>query len=220
MATNAYGFTYPLSDAQVDVPNDALQLADSIGPYTVDSFTNAGQRDSFITQPQEGQWVWLRDIKMTTYYNGSVWIEHRSKGAALPATAEGYGNGQNSITATSAQVLPSFPADVSMVNPHPSRSLRCQVVYGCWLVANGATVRGVMTSYGVYSLPVPPITNVWGQVPLTGDIGSVTIQRKGTVNVDLPPGTTTFQWKAYRDAAIGSPMLNYATISVIPQCYL
>jgi len=218
MATNRYGFVYPLSDAQVDVPNDTLALVDSIGSHSIDRFTNAGQRDSFITQPVEGQVAWLDDINILTFYTGTQWLEHKGKGVNLPATVESYGDGQNVISAASADVLPSFTANAVITNPHPSRSMRCQIIYSCWIASNGAVVQAGVTSTGAFTLTIPPPSAGWGRTIYVGNIGSVAIQRMGTIVVELPSGTTTFQWKAWRNS--GSPLVSYPVTTVIPQCYL
>jgi len=39
----------------------------------VNVFTNAANRDAEITSPQEGQFAFLKDTNLTTYYTGSTW---------------------------------------------------------------------------------------------------------------------------------------------------
>jgi hypothetical protein len=40
----------------------------------VNVFTNAANRDAEITSPQEGQFAYLKDTDVTTYYTGSAWV--------------------------------------------------------------------------------------------------------------------------------------------------
>lgn len=37
-------------------------------------FTDAANRDAEITSPQEGQFAYLKDTNVTTYYTGSAWV--------------------------------------------------------------------------------------------------------------------------------------------------
>jgi hypothetical protein len=73
VATNAYGFTYPIEDAANDVPVDIKAAADSIGPYSNMRFANAAARDALLTAPVEGMRCWLQDINQWSYYDGLVW---------------------------------------------------------------------------------------------------------------------------------------------------
>ena len=36
-------------------------------------FASAAARDAAITSPQEGQFAYLKDTNVTTYYTGSAW---------------------------------------------------------------------------------------------------------------------------------------------------
>ena len=40
----------------------------------INVFTNAANRDAEITSPQEGQFAYLKDTNVTTYYTGSAWV--------------------------------------------------------------------------------------------------------------------------------------------------
>jgi hypothetical protein len=73
MATNGYGFTYPLGDDQADGSGAMKALADSIGPYSTMRFANASARDAFLTSPVEGMQAWLNDVNYLTFYDGSTW---------------------------------------------------------------------------------------------------------------------------------------------------
>jgi hypothetical protein len=52
-------------------------------------FASAAARDSAITSPQEGQFAYLKDTNITTYYTGSAWANVDSTGMTNPMTTTG-----------------------------------------------------------------------------------------------------------------------------------
>jgi hypothetical protein len=52
-------------------------------------FTNAANRDAEITSPQEGQFAYLSDTNVTTYYTGSAWANLDTTGMTNPMTTTG-----------------------------------------------------------------------------------------------------------------------------------
>ena len=52
-------------------------------------FTDAANRDAEITSPQEGQFAYLKDTNVTTYYTGSVWANLDTTGMTNPMTTTG-----------------------------------------------------------------------------------------------------------------------------------
>jgi hypothetical protein len=52
-------------------------------------FTNAANRDAEITSPQEGQFAYLKDTNVTTYYTGSAWANLDTTGMTNPMTTTG-----------------------------------------------------------------------------------------------------------------------------------
>jgi hypothetical protein len=49
-------------------------------------FASAAARDAAITSPQEGQFAYLKDTNVTTYYTGSAWANVDTTGMANPMT--------------------------------------------------------------------------------------------------------------------------------------
>jgi hypothetical protein len=49
-------------------------------------FDDAAARDAAITSPQEGQFAYLKDTNLTTYYTGSAWTSASSGGMTLLST--------------------------------------------------------------------------------------------------------------------------------------
>jgi hypothetical protein len=52
-------------------------------------FANATARDAAITSPQEGQFAYLKDTNVTTYYTGSAWANLDTTGMTNPMTTTG-----------------------------------------------------------------------------------------------------------------------------------
>ena len=52
-------------------------------------FADAAARDAAITSPQEGQFAYLKDTNVTTYYTGSTWANLDTTGMTNPMTTTG-----------------------------------------------------------------------------------------------------------------------------------
>jgi len=52
-------------------------------------FASAAARDAAITSPQEGQFAYLKDTNVTTYYTGSAWANLDTTGMVNPMTTTG-----------------------------------------------------------------------------------------------------------------------------------
>jgi hypothetical protein len=52
-------------------------------------FDDAAARDAAITSPQEGQFAYLKDTNVTTYYTGSAWANLDTTGMVNPMTTTG-----------------------------------------------------------------------------------------------------------------------------------
>jgi hypothetical protein len=52
-------------------------------------FADAANRDAEITSPQEGQFAYLKDTNVTTYYTGSAWANLDTTGMTNPMTTTG-----------------------------------------------------------------------------------------------------------------------------------
>ena len=52
-------------------------------------FASAAARDAAITSPQEGQFAYLKDTNVTTYYTGAAWANLDTTGMTNPMTTTG-----------------------------------------------------------------------------------------------------------------------------------
>jgi hypothetical protein len=70
---------------------DVLSAADVNG-YLMQGilvFASAAARDAAITSPEEGQFAFLKDTNVTTYYTGSAWANVDTTGMTNPMTTTG-----------------------------------------------------------------------------------------------------------------------------------
>lgn len=139
----------------------------------------------------------------------------------LPAVVTGFGNGTNTITATTFTDLPTTACTAAITNPHPSASLVCLVEFGAWLHATANAVRCCPRVSGATTIAAGigaggPIG--WGEIPVCGNSGNPQ-QGSASATYTLATGTSTFTMQAYRDSAAGTQVCNYATIRIIPLYY-
>jgi len=215
--TNAYGFVTPTIDDAVDVPGDLRRLADSIGPYTIQAYVNAADRDTQISAPTEGRMAWLNDQNIMTIYNGVGWYID-SYGYDLAAEQINFYNGNgNSVTNVNTWASMSNAPNITMTNPHPTRAMEVDCNYCAWLACTGGIgVRAQVALTGGVNVT----QQNWGNVLYLGSIGT-TAQCSADFTAVLPAGTTTtFFWQAYRDAAAGVNEVNYPVLRVTPLRYV
>jgi hypothetical protein len=73
------------------VTGEVLTAADVDG-YLMQNiwvFASAAARDSAVTSPQEGNFAYLKDTNVTTYYTGSAWANLDTTGMTNPMTTTG-----------------------------------------------------------------------------------------------------------------------------------
>jgi hypothetical protein len=141
----------------------------------------------------------------------------------LPDVVTAFGNGTNTITATSFTDLPTTSCVAAITNPHPTASLVCLVEFGAWLNATANTVRCCPRVSGSTTIAAGigaggPLG--WGEVPLAGNNANPQ-QCMGGATYTLPVSATaaTFTMQALRDSAAGTQVCNYPTIRIIPLYY-
>ena len=141
---------------------------------------------------------------------------------AYPGVVTDFGNGTNTISATSFSVLPGTPCSASITNPHPTASMLTLVSYGAWLVATTNTVRISLDITGSVTIAAGSIGGGaaagYGEIPyLNAAPGGG--QNAATITVEVPPGTATFEMWAMRTTS-GSQQVNYPTIRLVPLRYI
>ena len=141
----------------------------------------------------------------------------------LPAVVTGYGNGSNTITATSWTVLPTNTCTAAITNPHPTAAMRILCTYGGWLSASANDVRMMPAVSGSVTIAAGVGTSAagWGEVPMA-DSAAGYAQIQGSFTYDLPVSGTaaTFSMQAYRSSGSGTQVVAYPVIRLIPICYV
>lgn len=77
----------------------ASELNDNLMQQVIAVFTSSSSRDATLTSPVEGQFVYLSDTGVLTYYDGSAWTNY---GEEPPAVSEQTGS-TYTITASDSQ---------------------------------------------------------------------------------------------------------------------
>lgn len=139
----------------------------------------------------------------------------------LPAVVTAFGNGFNSITATTFTDLPTTSCIAAITNPHPTATMVTLVEFGAWLNSGGIAVRCCPRVSGSVTIAAGigvggPVG--WGEVPVGGN-NLNPMQCQGGGVYDLPSGTATFTMQAFRDSASGTEQINYPVIRLIPLYY-
>lgn len=142
----------------------------------------------------------------------------------LPDVVTAFGNGTNTITATSFTDLPTTSCVAQISNPHPTASLICLVEFGAWLnKATGGAIRCCPRVSGSTTIAAGigvggPLG--WGEIPVAVNNANPQ-QCMGGATYTLPASATaaTFTMQAMVDSAGTSQVCNYATIRIIPLYY-
>jgi hypothetical protein len=90
MATNDYGFFYPVESAGNDVPVDIRAAVDSIGPYSVMRFATTAARDVLLTAPVAGMLAWINADAAYSQYDGVRWFPRKRFLAAAVANSASF----------------------------------------------------------------------------------------------------------------------------------
>jgi hypothetical protein len=117
-------------------------------------FASAAARDAAITSPQEGQFAYLKDTNVTTYYTGSAWANVDTTGMTNPMTTTGdsiysssgstparLGIGSTGQVLTVASGLPSW------ATPASGGGMTLINISGTTLSGSSVSISSIPTSY-------------------------------------------------------------------------
>lgn len=169
----------------------------------VNVFASAAARDAAITSPQEGQFAYLKDTNVTTYYTGSAWANLDTTGMTNPMTTTGdviysspgstpvrLGIGSTGQVLTVSGGLPSWATAASAFDP--LFNLKPTGYY----VRNGASVavgNTTFTNNVAYYMPVYLSASSYDRISIQTNAsfsGTATI-RLGLYNADAATGKPT-----------------------------
>jgi hypothetical protein len=137
----------------------------------------------------------------------------------LPDVVTVFGNGTNTITATSFTDLPTTSCIAAITNPHSTANMITLVEFGAWMSrTTGGAVRSCPRVSGSTTIAAgigAGGPDGWGEVPLCSNNANPQQMQGGGV-YDLPPGTATFTMQAMVDSVGTGQVCNYPTIRIIP----
>ena len=148
-------------------------------------FASAAARDAAITSPQEGQFAYLKDTNVTTYYTGSAWANLDTTGMTNPMTTTGdtiYSSSGSTPArlgiGSTGQVLTVAGGIPSWATPAGGGGKVLQVVQGTTTTTIGTTGIGLTIS-GNSSYSITNSNNMNRQVK----VAVFTVERddKGTI---------------------------------------
>jgi len=115
-------------------------------------FASAAARDAAVTSPQEGNFAYLKDTNVTTYYTGSAWANLDTTGMTNPMTTTG-----DTIYSSSG----STPARLGIGSTGQVLTVAGGVP--TWAAAGGTT----FPAFGAYlNADETPTTNVWTKISI------------------------------------------------------
>jgi len=125
-------------------------------------FASAAARDAAITSPQEGQFAYLKDTNVTTYYTGSAWTNLDTTGMTNPMTTTGdmvYSSSGSTPArlgiGSTGQVITVAGGIPSWATPAAAASGLTKIVAGSFSAVAGVAINGCFTStYKKYLLIV------------------------------------------------------------------
>jgi hypothetical protein len=159
-------------------------------------FASAAARDAAVTSPQEGNFAYLKDTNVTTYYTGSAWANLDTTGMTNPMTTTGdtiysssgstparLGIGSTGDVLTVAGGVPSWAA--------PAGGGGMTLLNG----PSGTTLSGATTTISVAS-GYNYITGIVTGVTNNSANGRVYIAPNGTTNLSNATGTARYNGAA------------------------
>jgi hypothetical protein len=142
----------------------------------------------------------------------------------LPDVVTAFGDGTNTITATSFTDLPTTSCVAAITNPHPTASLICLVEFGAWMSrTTGGAIRCCPRVSGSTTIAAGigaggPLG--WGEVPLCGNNANPQqMMGGGTYTLPVSATAATLTMQAMVDSAGTGQVCNYPTIRIIPLYY-
>jgi hypothetical protein len=203
---------------------DVLSAADTNG-YLMQGvlvFADATARNAAITSPQEGQFAYLKDTNVTTYYTGSAWANLDTTGMTNPMTTTGdtiYSSSGSTPArlgiGTTGQVLTVAGGVPSWATPAGGGGKVLQVVYASYSTDVTITSNGSYRDTGLEGTITPSAATskvlIFTNIPISwtrpARDGGLTVRLlRGATSVFEPAPTLTTEF-FYFDASTGGNVL-------------
>jgi hypothetical protein len=124
-------------------------------------FADATARDAAITAPEEGQFAYLKDTNVTTYYTGSAWANVDTTGMTNPMTTTG-----DVIYSSSG----STPAALGIGTVGQVLTVNSGATAPEWAAPAAGGGKVLQVVQGSTSTPVSNSTNVYADTGVTASI--------------------------------------------------
>ena len=146
-------------------------------------FASAAARDAAVTSPQEGNFAYLKDTNVTTYYTGSAWANLDTTGMTNPMTTTGdtiYSSSGSTPArlgiGSTGQVLTVAAGIPSWASPAGGGGMTLINTGGTTLTGSSITISSIPTTYVDLRLIVENYRPATNTAPLmiryNGDSGS------------------------------------------------
>ena len=163
-------------------------------------FASAAARDAAVTSPQEGNFAYLKDTNVTTYYTGSAWANLDTTGMTNPMTTTGdtiysssgstparLGIGSTGNVLTVAGGVPTWAA------PASGGGMTLINTGGTTLTGASVTISSIPSTYNEL------VVYIWNWKP-TGDGNGIALRFNGDATSNRHGAITTFQGNGAFDA--------------------
>jgi hypothetical protein len=160
-------------------------------------FASAAARDAAVTSPQEGNFAYLKDTNVTTYYTGSAWANLDTTGMTNPMTTTG-DTIYSSSGSTPARLGIGIAGQVLQVNSGATAPEWATPAAGGGITLISETVASALSSLSLSSIPstYKHLVLTWhGIVPSANDSAfGIRFNNNSTANTYkgkvLPGGST------------------------------
>lgn len=124
-------------------------------------FASAAARDAAVTSPQEGNFAYLKDTNVTTYYTGSAWANLDTTGMTNPMTTTG-----DTIYSSSG----STPARLGIGTAGQVLQVNSGATAPEWATPAGGGGKVLQVVYGSYATETTSSSSTYADTGLTATI--------------------------------------------------
>ena len=181
-------------------------------------FASAAARDAAVTSPQEGNFAYLKDTNVTTYYTGSAWANLDTTGMTNPMTTTGdtiYSSSGSTPArlgiGSTGQVLTVAAGIPSWATPAGGGGMTLINSGGTTLTGASVTISSIPATYNTLQLQIlrpKPDTDSNVTVRFNGDTGSYYKSRTGEID-DVVINNDRLYISNEQDSVTANGFINY-----------
>jgi len=186
-------------------------------------FASAAARDAAVTSPQEGNFAYLKDTNVTTYYTGSAWANLDTTGMTNPMTTTGdtiYSSSGSTPArlgiGSTGQVLTVAAGVPSWATPAGGSNEALGYKWDMWNPTNNTGTETNAPSTGTSSGNTTNISVANSSGTLTATLGAGTYLITTNTNAIISAGYTYAAVLSY----IGGTATSYLALKASPNNYI